>query len=52
MQLSPIWDNLLASIVERMVGTDGVEEVLDATELTLRREVKGEDVLWGFRGQP
>ena len=35
-----------------MVGIDGVEEELDATELDLRREVKGEDVLWGIRGQP
>ena len=50
MLLSLLWDNLLAFRVKRMVGIDGVEEELDTTELDLRREVKGEDVLWGFRG--
>ena len=33
------------------VDINGVEEVLDATELELRREVKDEDILCGFRGQ-
>ena len=52
MQLSVTWvqpSELLAIRVKRVTDISGGEEALDATELALRREVKGEDILRGFR---
>ena len=40
---------LLAFRVKRVADINGGEEALDVTGLALRREVKGEGILWGFR---